>query len=171
MDVDALVAIDVHAHAEISMRDPQPPTVFKKARRNTSSTTTARADDPGDRRVLSRAQDGVRDLLGRRRARARHQARFERGGRGARGRELRRDDSVREHRSRARRGRRARSAPLDPALRRPRLQVPSAVPRVLSERSSRVSAVRGDRGSELPRCSTPGIRAWARACPAAAGSG
>jgi predicted TIM-barrel fold metal-dependent hydrolase len=30
MDVDALVAIDVHAHAEISLRDPQPPTVFQE---------------------------------------------------------------------------------------------------------------------------------------------
>src|SRR3989338_2913716 len=31
MNVDELVAIDVHAHAEISMRDQQPPTVFQEA--------------------------------------------------------------------------------------------------------------------------------------------
>ena len=31
LDLDALVAIDVHAHAEVSLRDPQPPTVFQEA--------------------------------------------------------------------------------------------------------------------------------------------
>ena len=31
MDIDALVAIDVHTHAEVSARDPQPPTAFQKA--------------------------------------------------------------------------------------------------------------------------------------------
>ncbi len=31
MNVDELVAIDVHTHCEISMRDPQPPTVFQQA--------------------------------------------------------------------------------------------------------------------------------------------
>ena len=31
MNVDELVAIDVHAHAEISVRDPQPPTMFQEA--------------------------------------------------------------------------------------------------------------------------------------------
>ena len=30
LDLDALVAIDVHAHAEISLREPQPPTVFQE---------------------------------------------------------------------------------------------------------------------------------------------
>jgi hypothetical protein len=30
MDLDALVAIDVHAHAEISARDPQPPSIFQQ---------------------------------------------------------------------------------------------------------------------------------------------
>ena len=31
MNVDELVAIDVHTHAEISVRDPQPPTIFQEA--------------------------------------------------------------------------------------------------------------------------------------------
>lgn len=31
MNVDELVAIDVHTHAEASVRDPQPPTAFQKA--------------------------------------------------------------------------------------------------------------------------------------------
>ncbi len=31
MNVDELVAIDVHTHAEISIRDPQPPTIFQEA--------------------------------------------------------------------------------------------------------------------------------------------
>ena len=31
MNVEELVAIDVHTHAEISVRDPQPPTVFQEA--------------------------------------------------------------------------------------------------------------------------------------------
>jgi hypothetical protein len=31
MNVEELVAIDVHTHAEVSVRDPQPPTVFQEA--------------------------------------------------------------------------------------------------------------------------------------------
>jgi len=31
MNIDELIAIDVHTHAEISMRDPQAPTVYQKA--------------------------------------------------------------------------------------------------------------------------------------------
>ena len=31
MNVEELVAIDVHTHAEISVRDPQPPTIFQEA--------------------------------------------------------------------------------------------------------------------------------------------
>ena len=31
MKVEELVAIDVHTHAEISVRDPQPPTIFQEA--------------------------------------------------------------------------------------------------------------------------------------------
>ena len=31
MNIDELVAIDVHTHAEVSLRDPQPPTVFQQA--------------------------------------------------------------------------------------------------------------------------------------------
>ena len=31
MDVESLLAIDVHTHAEISLRDPQEPTVFQEA--------------------------------------------------------------------------------------------------------------------------------------------
>lgn len=34
MDVDALVAIDVHTHAEVSSRDPQPLTAFQEAAKN-----------------------------------------------------------------------------------------------------------------------------------------
>ena len=31
MNLEELVAIDVHTHAEVSVRDPQPPTVFQEA--------------------------------------------------------------------------------------------------------------------------------------------
>lgn len=31
MDIDSLIAIDVHTHAEVSARDPQPPTAFQEA--------------------------------------------------------------------------------------------------------------------------------------------
>ena len=104
MNVDELVAIDVHTHAEISVRDPQPPTIFQEAaQKYFKHAHDSQPTIPADRRLLPRAQDGVRHLLGRRLARARHQAGIERGGRGARGRELRRHDSVREHRSRERR--------------------------------------------------------------------
>lgn len=42
MNIDELVAIDVHTHAEVSSRDPQPPSVFEQAAQKYFKHTHAR---------------------------------------------------------------------------------------------------------------------------------
>ena len=170
MNLDDLVAIDVHTHAETSTPHA--------ARRREKEALEARGryfryqvaapDHPADGRVLPRAEDGVRRLHGGPRA-GHGPAHLQRGGRRARARACRRRDPVRKHRSGARQDGRARSAAADQGLRRERLQVPSDRSRASSRTTGRLSALRGRsprRGCR--RCSTPARPASAPACPAAA---
>ena len=173
MNLDELVAIDVHTHAEISVRDPQPPTVFQEAAQkyfkhehDTQPTIPEIAAYYRERKMacVIFSVDGLR----------------------ARGIKPVSNEEVAELAAEnadvmipfasidpaSGAARRARGAPADRALRRQGLQVPSAVPGVLPERSRRVSALRGrSRSTSCPRCSTRGTPAWAPGCPAAAVSG
>jgi predicted TIM-barrel fold metal-dependent hydrolase len=46
MNIDELIAIDVHAHAEISIRDPQEPTAFQQAAQQYFKTESLRPSIP-----------------------------------------------------------------------------------------------------------------------------
>ena len=105
MNIDALVAIDVHVHLEHAgeLTDAD-----KQAQKYFGASAVAR-DWHGARRLLPLAQDRLR-RVSRRRAADRPAAGVERRGRRVRRRQLRHRDRVRQHRSDARRRRRARSA-------------------------------------------------------------
>jgi len=125
VNVDELVAIDIHTHAEVSTRMlpdeaaqeldeakgryfkyvPQHPTIAQMPR----TTASGRWASSSSRSTTSAAWD---------------EAHLERGGRRERGGAPRRRDPVREHRSGARQARRARGAAADRALRRQGIQVP-----------------------------------------------
>ena len=134
MNVDALVAIDVHTHAEVSERDPQGPTVFQEAAQKYFKHDHPRPTIPEiaayyrERKIAcvifsvdgERAR-GIKPVSNEEVAEAR---RAERG----------HHDSVCEHRSGPRRRGCSRSAAVDRKFWRQGLQVPSAVSGVLPER-------------------------------------
>ena len=173
MNVKDLVAIDVHTHAEVSCRQPVDE-VWKRVRRRGEPVLQGRQapDDRRDRRVLPRTAHRPRDVHGRFRARDRRAPHPEPGGHRRGAREQRHHDRLREHRSAQGQARRARGAAADRGRRHPRVQVPSDLPGLLSERPPGLPAVRGHR--RTPAClrsSTAGIQASARACRAAAACG
>ena len=141
IDLDAVKAIDVHTHVEVSRdgHDPIPPEL-REASAEVLPRRRRHADDRRRRHLLPRARDGRRRLHGRLGIAVRPPAGPQRGGAGGRRGVLRRPDPLRERRPvPARRGRAGPQA--DRRARRPRLQVPPEPAGVLPERPRRLSPV------------------------------
>ena len=173
LSLDEVVAIDVHAHVEMSKAGGDSlPDELRDAAVKHFRGQSARPTAVELARVLPRTPHDGRRLYRRRRVDHRT-ARGCRTRRSPRSRgERRRADPVREHRPAQGAARRRRGAPPDRRPRRARLQVPPQRAGVLPERPPGLPALRGDRGGTgCRRSSTPGTRASARACPGAAASG